>query len=755
MNVAVKAVNNKKEINPNIILEAVKNNRPITIKTYFLTQSTEEYIRSIIELVMGRVGKTENIETCYNSVRGLVVNATRANIKRILFKEMGLDITNPTEYLIGMEKIEPKLNEVHFPKYKAELTRQKLIVETTFNFNPDMFSVKVKNNFILLPHEYQLHSKSGLDKNSVNGSVVRVREVISNGQIANTPSKVVSLNQYKIDQQVLSHVLNEDTKETIFKLDIVLKDKNTFNTENFGQELNALFTSYKEKFDKVFKENVEGLDTRDYLTVSKDLAKSLTGLRGRGDFLNLYQRIQNLDAQLYKEQQQLLANYGEHVFSAIQDKLSKAKAESNEYISQIQRIGKEVFEINKKQIDEFAQQKDLEIEKQIKDSIDRHKKKLEDFNNSLDKRIENQSMIIKSQLSQEFEEMNRSSSDLLKAAKNDIAKVKDELKADLESEIHIAEIMKSDLFQDIKNDKEILERTLTTVTEEIQKIEKFQTNKDVMDNLIAQSEEAFWKMSSNIEVIKAKEENINEYMNNINLLETAIRNTEREIRELDQEKTEYLNEKGKMVQTMDTRLKQMEKFGEELKQKLVEINSFERKINVISGALSEQVKKTKNVDETLAKFSKEVAAFETKKNELGRFISEVDQKVALINSKTADIKLLESKFSHIERLMIDLSARHKQIATMEARLDDVKGNIEKLLSQAETKLNQMNSSLNSDGKAPIKPKTKKQTSPKFSSVLKDLKESIINLKKKKLSAQEIASALDIDEEMVSLILAMQ
>ncbi|HMV41402.1 MAG TPA: hypothetical protein PKD50_02640, partial [Leptospiraceae bacterium] len=739
------------------ILEAVKNNKPITIKTYYLTESTEEYIRSIIQLVMGRVGKTENIETCYNSVRGLVVNATRANIKRILFKEMGLDITNPTEYLIGMEKIEPKLTEIHFPKYKAELTRQKLIVETTFNFNPDMFSVKVKNNFILLPHEYQVYGKSSSnDKSSINGSVVRVREVISNGQVAQTPSKVVSLNQYKIDQQVLSHVMNEDTKETIFKLDIVLKDKNTFNTENFGQELNALFTSYKEKFDKVFKENVEGLDTRDYLTVSKDLAKSLTGLRGRGDFLNLYQRIQNLDSQLYKEQQQLLANYGEHVFTAIQDKLSKAKAESNEYISQIQRIGKEVFEINKKQIDEFAQQKDFEIEKQIKDSIDRHKKKLEEFNDSLDKRIENQSMIIKSQLSQQMEDMNRSSADLLKSAKNEIAKVKEELKADLESEIHIAELMKSDLFQDIKADKEVLERTLATVSEEIQKIEKFHTNKDVMDNLIAQSEEAFWKMSSNIEVIKAKEENINEYMNNINLLETAIRNTEREIRELNDEKTEYLNEKGKMVQTIDTRMKQMEKFGEELKQKLVEINSFERKINVISGALSEQVKKTKNVDETLAKFSKEVAAFETKKNELGRFITEVDQKVALINSKTTDIKLLEAKFNHIERLMIDLSARHKQIATMEARLDDVKGNMEKLLSQAEIKMNQMSSVINNaEQKSSSKPRAKKQASPKFSSVLKDLKESILNLKKKKLSPQEIASALDIDEEMVSMILAMQ
>ena len=44
-------------------------------------------------------------------------------------------------------------------------------------------------------------------------------------------------------------------------------------------------------------------------------------------------------------------------------------------------------------------------------------------------------------------------------------------------------------------------------------------------------------------------------------------------------------------------------------------------------------------------------------------------------------------------MMIDLSARHKQIATMEVRLDEVKSNIEKAPS-AEEKMSQMNSLFN-------------------------------------------------------------
>ncbi len=265
MSAVAKVVKKNKDVNTDVILGAVKSNKPITIKTYYLTESTEEHLRNIIELVLKKFGKSDSVETCYNSVRGLVVNATRANIKRVLFKEMGLDITNPTEYLIGMEKIEKQLNESNFFKFKNELTKQKLTVETTFKFSPDMFSVKVKNNFILLPHEYQLHTKADFEKSSAGNldSSIRVREVISNGQIAHTPSKVVSLNQYKMDQQIFSHVSNEDTNETIFKLDILLKDKNTFNTENFGQEMGALFASYKAKFDQAFKENLgSGLDEK-------------------------------------------------------------------------------------------------------------------------------------------------------------------------------------------------------------------------------------------------------------------------------------------------------------------------------------------------------------------------------------------------------------------------------------------------------------------------------------------------------------
>ncbi|MBK8399307.1 MAG: hypothetical protein IPL26_29205 [Leptospiraceae bacterium] len=749
MSAAVKAVKTNKEMNANVILGAVSKSKPITVKTYYLTKSSQESLRKIISLVLQKYERSDSMDTCYNSVRGLVVNATKANIKRILFKKLGFDITNPKEYLLGMEKIEKLLHESTFYKYKDELMKQDLTVKTTFTFNPEMFSITVKNNFVLLPHEYLINQKP----ETTNFSYLSYDHAVKSKEFSDSATfntrKVVSLNQYKMEQQIFSQISNEETNETIVKLDIVLEDKNSFNDEKFGNQMNTIYSNYKSKFEAAFSEEAE--------ENSISLPNSVQGsLRERGEFFNLYNRIQNLDSQLYREQQLLLANYGENVFRTIQDKLAKAKTESNEFINQIQAVGKNTFELNKKQIQEFVKERDLEIEKQIDSEIEKHKEKLESFNNNLDKRIENQSLILKAQASQCLEKINTDGINLIESTKQEMEKVTDDFKTDIESEIHIAELLKNKILEEISSEKDVLAKSLQAVQSEIRKVEKFHANKEIVDGLVKESNEAFWKMSSNIEIIKAKEENIKSFMNNINLLEAAIRDTDKELKNLDAEKSEYLAEKGKVVQTIDARVKQMEKIGEEIKQKLVEISGFERKLNVISGSLTEQAKKTKAVDDQLVKFSKEVSSLESKRSEFSQFVSEVDQKVALINSKTADIKLMESKFNHIESMMIDLSARHKQISTMEERLSTMKGNIEKLLIDADEKISKINSAVVVPVKSPRSIKSRpKKSPPNLGGVVKEIRDNVIALRKKKLSIPEIARALEVNEEMVSLILSMQ
>ena len=113
---------------------------------------------------------------------------------------------------------------------------------------------------------------------------------------------------------------------------------------------------------------------------------------------------------------------------------------------------------------------------------------------------------------------------------------------------------------------------------------------------------------------------------------------------------------------------------------------------------------------------------------------------------------MESKFHHIESMMIDLSARHKQIITMEERLNGMKGNIEKLLVQADDKIAKINSAVSTTKTG--KGRTKK-IPPKLSGVVQEIRDNVISLKKKRQSIPEIAKTLDISEEIVSMILAMR
>lgn len=942
MNAAIQEVKTKKEINTDLILAAVNNNKPITIKAYSLNQSTQDFLWFTLRLILEKYNKSESMEVCYNSVKSLVVNAMKANIKRVLFTRMGLDIANPKDYAIGMEKIGKNLSENNFPKFKDELMKQKLSVNITFNYNTDGFSITVKSPFLLLPHEYEQNLKLDIEKPRYLSIKPVPKDINSNSKDSRDSKKVVSLNQYKSNQQILSQSSNPETNETLIKLDIVLKEKDIFNKDTFGQEIDALDLNYREKL----KEVIDGKqkEEKTYQTISRDFA---TSIRGKGDFLNQLNRINSLDSQFYKEQQLLLANYGENVFKTIENKLQQAKTESTEFIGQIQKIGKEVYDLNKNQIESFIESRDFEIEKQTNQQIDKHKKKIENLNASLDLRIENQTVILngqvnelldqlnqstiqllesteqeiskldsifetksnilKNQVKRHLEEMSKSSNELIESTKEEIfqldsiienksvslkdqvkdhleeitkanknaiessreeisqfdsilaeksnqlkeqvnqylkeiadsshevisstkvevfdlnsiltqksislkeqvkehleeitkssqntiesareeiskfdskiesqseilknkvnrlleemntssselidstwqevskldvrienksnsikeqvnehieqltksgndfifttnqeiSKFKDNIKLELDSELNLAEIRKNDILMEINTEKLSLENSLRNIKEEIQTVQKFRTNKEVMDSFAKLSDEAFWRMSSNIELIQEKEEKINQFVNNIKIFESSIRNTEDELKRLDFEKADYLTKKGDVVQSIDSKIKLMEKFGDEMKEKLIEISGFERKLNIISGSLTEQVKKAKLVDEQLSKFNREVFALETKRRDLNHFVNDVDQKVDLINSRSADIKIMESKYNNIERMMIDLSARHKQITTMESRLEDVKSHIENLLMQAENKISQMNLTMQSTKRKKAKVRRKK------------------------------------------------
>lgn len=132
---------------------AISKEIPISLITYVLTLNGEKKLKYIIQKILARYNRLDLSELLYTSSKELIVNATKAAIKRILFKESKLDIESSEDYALGMESFHNSLSDKKFPFYREKMKEQGLEIKVTFHFNEDRVILKVLNNFRLTDQE--------------------------------------------------------------------------------------------------------------------------------------------------------------------------------------------------------------------------------------------------------------------------------------------------------------------------------------------------------------------------------------------------------------------------------------------------------------------------------------------------------------------------------------------------------------------------------------------------------------------------
>ncbi|AXR60451.1 hypothetical protein [Leptospira mayottensis] len=132
---------------------AISKEIPISLITYVLTLNGEKKLKYIIQRILARYNRLDLAELLYTSSKELIVNATKAAIKRILFKESKLDIESPEDYAQGMESFHNSLSDKKFPFYREKMKEQGLEIKITFHYNEHRVILKVFNNFRLTDQE--------------------------------------------------------------------------------------------------------------------------------------------------------------------------------------------------------------------------------------------------------------------------------------------------------------------------------------------------------------------------------------------------------------------------------------------------------------------------------------------------------------------------------------------------------------------------------------------------------------------------
>ncbi len=110
------------------------------------------YIVHILERYLEEIGRPELQNNLSYCIHELACNAKKANTKRVYFASRGLDITNPTEYHIGMQGFKED-TVARIDEYVALQESADLFVKFQFRRDGRTLKIAVRNNAVLTLQE--------------------------------------------------------------------------------------------------------------------------------------------------------------------------------------------------------------------------------------------------------------------------------------------------------------------------------------------------------------------------------------------------------------------------------------------------------------------------------------------------------------------------------------------------------------------------------------------------------------------------
>lgn len=133
------------------IISGVAAGRKFVLVTHSLTNNVEKQLDFLIASILRKYGRESLQAALYSCVKEIVVNATKANAKRVFFDEHGLRVNDREEYVEGMKRIKALLSESWIMEYGRKAKQRNMEVSISLHHNPDGLRVEVTNDADILP----------------------------------------------------------------------------------------------------------------------------------------------------------------------------------------------------------------------------------------------------------------------------------------------------------------------------------------------------------------------------------------------------------------------------------------------------------------------------------------------------------------------------------------------------------------------------------------------------------------------------
>lgn len=142
----------KLEVDAKKIRDSIRLQMPIAVTSYTLPRNQEVYFREVLDRFLEACHQEQLKEYLNFCLGELLINAKKANTKRVYFKDKNLDINNPKDYEEGMAKFKDETME-NLEYYMELQKKQGLYVKLVLKLDVDKVVIEIRNNSILTSFE--------------------------------------------------------------------------------------------------------------------------------------------------------------------------------------------------------------------------------------------------------------------------------------------------------------------------------------------------------------------------------------------------------------------------------------------------------------------------------------------------------------------------------------------------------------------------------------------------------------------------
>ena len=203
------------------IKKAIQSGLPLTITTYTLPKEIEVYIEQVIEAFLRQMNQSKLKDYIVYCVQELVVNAKKANTKRVFFEERGLDLNNENDYKEGMESF--KEQTISNIQHYLQLQKEKgLYIKVILQIKRNTINIEIRNNVKINKTELlRIHDKMAKSRQYDNLEDA-LSQVLDDSEGAGLGLVILVLMLKKIgfDDEAFCMIASE--KQTIARISIPL-----------------------------------------------------------------------------------------------------------------------------------------------------------------------------------------------------------------------------------------------------------------------------------------------------------------------------------------------------------------------------------------------------------------------------------------------------------------------------------------------------------------------------------------------------